>query len=312
MPATKVSEFVYGRLQSPDLDQAETFLSEFGMVRAARTMTALYMRGTDPAHHIHITELGEPRFLGLGFAVSDPDDLKRLAQLPGVSGIESIDEPGGGRRVRLTDPDGHRVEIVHGIEAVKALDVPRQAVNSGAHRPRNGEFQRPPRGPSHVKRLGHGVMMTTDLRRKVAWYRDTLGFLASDDVYAGTPDNLIGSFNRLDRGESFVDHHVFFCIQGKKAGLNHLAFEVQDVDDVMIGHNHLRQKGYAHVWGVGRHELGSHIYDYWQDPWGRVHEHWTDTDTLNAHALPGQHGTDALNGPWGEPIPPSFVEHASV
>ena len=41
MPATKVSEFVYGRLQSPDLDQAETFLSEFGMVRAARTMTAL-------------------------------------------------------------------------------------------------------------------------------------------------------------------------------------------------------------------------------------------------------------------------------
>jgi catechol 2,3-dioxygenase-like lactoylglutathione lyase family enzyme len=191
MPATKVSEFVYGRLQSPDLDQAETFLSEFGMVRAARTMTALYMRGTDPAHHIHITELGEPRFLGLGFAVSDPDDLKRLAQLPGVSGIESIDEPGGGRRVRLTDPDGHRVEIVHGIQAVKALDVPRQAVNSGAHRPRNGEFQRPPRGPSHVKRLGHGVMMTTDSRRKVAWYRDTLGFLASDDVYAGTPDNLI-------------------------------------------------------------------------------------------------------------------------
>jgi catechol 2,3-dioxygenase-like lactoylglutathione lyase family enzyme len=214
--------------------------------------------------------------------------------------------------VRLTDPDGHRVEIVHGIEAVKALDVPRQAVNSGAHRPRNGEFQRPPRGPSHVKRLGHGVMMTTDLRRKVAWYRDTLGFLASDDVYAGTPDNLIGSFNRLDRGETFVDHHVFFCIQGKKTGLNHLAFEVQDVDDVMIGHNHLKQKGYTHVWGVGRHELGSHIYDYWQDPWGRVHEHWTDTDTLNAHALPGLHGTDALNGPWGEPIPPSFVEHASV
>ena len=95
MPATKVSEFVYGRLQSPDLDQAETFLSEFGMVRAARTMTALYMRGTDPAHHIHITELGEPRFLGLGFAVSDPDDLKRLAQLPGVSGIESIDDLAG-------------------------------------------------------------------------------------------------------------------------------------------------------------------------------------------------------------------------
>ena len=97
MPATKVSEFLYGRLRSPDLQEAETFLSEFGMVRVARTRTALYMRGTDPAQYIHVTELGEPRFLGLGFAVTDLDDLKRLAKLPGASGIESIDEPGGGK-----------------------------------------------------------------------------------------------------------------------------------------------------------------------------------------------------------------------
>src|SRR5258707_5348208 len=98
MPAVKVSEFVYGRLQSPNLDQAETFLTAFGMVRAARTNTALYMRGTDPVHHLHVTELGEPRFLGLGFAVSDPDELKCIARLSGASGIESIDEPGGGKR----------------------------------------------------------------------------------------------------------------------------------------------------------------------------------------------------------------------
>lgn len=91
MPAIKVSEFVYGRLQSPDLDGAEAFLTEFGMERAERTKTALYMRGTDPVHHLHVTERGEPRFLGLGFAVADPDDLKRISRLPGASGIESID-----------------------------------------------------------------------------------------------------------------------------------------------------------------------------------------------------------------------------
>ena len=37
------------------------------MVRAARTGDALYMRGTDPAHHVHVTHLGEPAFLGLAF-----------------------------------------------------------------------------------------------------------------------------------------------------------------------------------------------------------------------------------------------------
>jgi catechol 2,3-dioxygenase-like lactoylglutathione lyase family enzyme len=312
MPTIKVSEFAYGRLQSPDLDRAEAFLTEFGMRRAARTKTALYMRGSDAAHHIHVTELGEPRFLSLAFAVADPDDLRRAATLAGASGIESIDEPGGGRRVRLKDPDGHGVEVVYGIETVPALPVARQPLNLGSNRLRNGEFQRPPRGASQVKHIGHGVLMTTDLPRMVAWYRDTLGLLVSDEVYAGSPDNLVGSFNRLDRGDTYVDHHVFFCVQGKKNGLNHLSFEVQDIDDVMIGHDHLKAKGYAHVWGIGRHQLGSHIFDYWQDPWGRVHEHWTDTDTLNAHSTPGLFGTDDLNGPWGDPIPPSFLEHASI
>jgi catechol 2,3-dioxygenase-like lactoylglutathione lyase family enzyme len=104
MPTIKVSEFAYGRLQSPDLDRAEAFLTEFGMRGAARTKTALYMRGSDAAHHVHVTELGEPRFLSLAFAVADPDDLRRVATFAGASGIESIDEPvaagGFGSRTR--------------------------------------------------------------------------------------------------------------------------------------------------------------------------------------------------------------------
>ena len=58
MPTIKVADIAWGRLQSPDLDVAEEFLTDFGMVRAARTGTALYMRGTDPSHHLHVTELG--------------------------------------------------------------------------------------------------------------------------------------------------------------------------------------------------------------------------------------------------------------
>jgi hypothetical protein len=40
------------------------FLTHFGMVKADRTKNALYMRGTDPAHHIHVTENGAPGFTG--------------------------------------------------------------------------------------------------------------------------------------------------------------------------------------------------------------------------------------------------------
>ena len=54
----------------------------------------------------------------------------------------------------------------------------------------------------------------------------------------------------------------------------------------MAGHEHLEKKGYQHMWGIGRHLIGSQLFDYWADPWGRVHEHWADTDVLNAHTPP--------------------------
>jgi hypothetical protein len=66
----------------------------------------------------------------------------------------------------------------------------------------------------------------------VQWFRHALGFIGSDDVYVETEDNLIGSYNRDDRGDAYVDHHVFFCLTHEQAGLNHLSFEVRDVDDV--------------------------------------------------------------------------------
>lgn len=306
MPTIKVTDIAYGRLRAPDLDVMEEFLTDFGMVRAARTRNALYMRGTDPAHHIHVTELGEPAFVGLAWYAASEADLHRLAKLAGASPVEAIDEPGGGKRVRLTEPNGYQIEVVHGIERLAPIPVSRQPLNFGDEPlKRAGVLMRLKRGPAHVKRIGHGVMGSPDLRGTVAWFRDTLGLVCSDDVYAGAKDNIIGSFNRCDRGEEYVDHHVFFCIQHEKKGLNHLSFEVQDVDDVFLGHEHLRQKGkYEHMWGLGRHLLGSQIYDYWADPWGRTHEHWTDTDRINIEAGSNLWSAeDGLVSQWGERPP---------
>ena len=40
MPLIKVTDLAYGRLRAPDLDLAEEFLTQFGMVRAARMLGA--------------------------------------------------------------------------------------------------------------------------------------------------------------------------------------------------------------------------------------------------------------------------------
>lgn len=314
MTGIKVAEIAWGRLKSPDLDRAEEFLTDFGMVRAARTAKALYMRGTDPTHHLHVTELGDPRYVGLAFYAGSEEDLRRAAKLDGASGLEHLDEPGGGQRVRLTDPDGWQIEIVWGQERVAPLALKENPLNLAEERTRRaGTLNRLKRGAAQVMRMGHGVIVTKDIHRQLAWYRDRLGLVKSDEVYRDEPGNLVGSFNRCDRGEAFVDHHVFFCINGGKTGLNHFSYEVRDIDDVMMGHEHLKSKAkYRHMWGIGRHHLGSQVFDYWCDPWGRVHEHWTDSDRVNIHHEPTLvKAGEGTRGPWGEPAPREFQDWAT-
>jgi len=295
MPVIKAADLAYGRLRSPDLDKQEEFLTAFGMVRADRTKNALYMRGTDSPHHIHVTELGEPKYVGIAFHAASPDDLEKLSRSEGASKVEDIDEPGGGKRVRLTDPDGFQVEVVYGMEQLPKIPVKRPPVYTGECTTK-WPIRLTCDGPQFEKTLG--------------WYREMLGLRCSDDVYADKKENIVGSFNRLDRGEDYVDHHAFFCIRSDKAGLNHLSYEAADIDDIMIGHEIMKAKGYEHFWGIGRHSLGSQVFDYWGDPWGRVHEHWADTDVLNANVPPNLIGRHELNGPWGEPIPEKFMHHA--
>ena len=314
MPWIKVTDIAFGRLRVPDLDLMEEFLTRFGLARAARTPTALYMRGTDPVHHIHVTHKGDPKFLGLAYHAPSEEALKQLAKAPGASGVEHLDEPGGGMRVRLTEPNGYQIEVIYGMEQVAPIPVAVQKVNTGDEPLRRaGELMRIPRGSSRVKRPAHGVLMSPKFDETVKWFREHLGFICSDDVYAGQPGNLIGSFNRCDRGDTFVDHHVFFCLRYEKAGLNHLSFEVQDIDDVAIGHDHMKAAGkYEHMWGIGRHVLGSQVYDYWASPWGHVHEHWADSDRLNlangSNLIPAE---EALVSQWGEAPPEKFIHHAS-
>ena len=82
------------------------------MTRSARTVNALYMRGTDPAHHLHITEKGEPKYVGIAYHAPAKTTSSASPKVPGASGIENLDEPGGGKRVRLTEPNGYQIEVV--------------------------------------------------------------------------------------------------------------------------------------------------------------------------------------------------------
>jgi catechol 2,3-dioxygenase-like lactoylglutathione lyase family enzyme len=303
----KVADVAFVRFRAPDLDRMEQFAEDFGLLTAQRDVNVLYSRGSDPEPWIHGVERGEAGFAGVGFDAASAEDLEAAAGLPGASAIQELDGPGGGRRVRFSDPDGYSVEVVHGRAPGEALPVPHaQPYNTGHERRRRNVLQRVERGPARVKRLGHCVLKVSDFRASEAWYKTRFGFLTSDEVYLGERDNVITAFMRCDRGDVAVDHHTFLCVGVGGLGFDHAAFEVEDIDAVMLGHEHLSAAGYDHHAGIGRHVLGSQVFDYWRDPWGHVLEHFTDGDLLDAGVKPSRvEPSVALGTQWGRFGPPA-------
>jgi hypothetical protein len=76
------------------------------------------------------------------------------------------------------------------------------------------------------------------------------------------------------------------------------------MDDLMAGHDHLKAAGHTAEWGVGRHFLGSQVFDYWLDPWGHTLEHWTDGDVFTAEDGSNMATiADLMGVQWGMPMP---------
>jgi catechol 2,3-dioxygenase-like lactoylglutathione lyase family enzyme len=303
----KVEDVAFVRFRAPDLGEMRAFLEDFGLAVVEATDRRLVARGSGPAPFLHLTERGEPGFAALGLRAASLGDLEALAAETGVA-TELFDAPGGGRVLRLDDPDGHRVEVVAGQAPAEPLAVPAgQAWNAWGARQRLRRTKRMPAGPAHVVRLGHVVLNVSNFRASERWYKERFGFITSDEIQL-TPEFSLGAFLRCDRGETPTDHHTLFLAQSPKGpGFNHAAFEVADLDDLMLGHQRLKDAGRHAEWGVGRHILGSQVFDYWRDPWGHTLEHWTDGDLFTA-ADGSNTATlqDLLGVQWGPLAPPTM------
>jgi catechol 2,3-dioxygenase-like lactoylglutathione lyase family enzyme len=176
--------------------------------------------------------------------------------------------------------------------------------NNASARPRLRGAVRLAQGPSHIQRIGHCVLNVSDFRTSEKWYKDRFGFLTSDEIEMA-PGTSIGAFLRCDRGDQPTDHHTVFLAQlPQPTCFLHAAFEVAHLDDLMLGHAHLKSKGRDQAWGVGRHIMGSQVFDYWRDPWGHELEHWTDGDLFTADDPPNKMSfTSLISVQWGTPHP---------
>jgi hypothetical protein len=306
----KASQLAFLRFDKVDLDLAQRFWTDFGLIPVSRTADELVMRGAGCAPAILVARRARrSRFVGSAFVVPPDTDFGRLQRDSGAQPLPANAVPGGGRGVSLFDPDGNEVWLMADWGSVDPLPLrepTQRLMNTLGHLPRVNATVRTDIEPATVGRLGHVVLQTTDFHTMADWYMRHLGVIPTDVQYLADGSPFL-TFFRLDLGATPSDHHTVVIAGGLQARYEHSAWEVLDLDALGQGQQVLRVNGHQHLWGIGRHVLGSQLFDYWKDADQFEFEHYTDGDVFTAahetHYVPFSTGSIWA---WGHDVPASL------
>jgi catechol 2,3-dioxygenase-like lactoylglutathione lyase family enzyme len=279
----------------PNVEDTCRYYAEFGLTRDGATFST-----RDGGEQLVIAESRTRRLIELSIGADDPDDLDRVTDRLARLGIATRRDP-----ATLSATERHS-----GVRTV-IKPLPRISPVLGVVGPHNGpgrserENNRAPavlrEEPSRPRKLGHVVIGTPSAEASQRFFVDGIGFKISDQVRGHA------AFLRCSS-----DHHNLLLQPSPVAFLHHTSWQVDDVDDV--GRNAMRMlEGHPerHVWGLGRHFIGSNFFWYLRDPAGSFSEYYSDMDTItdDERWTPGNWEPSLRSlYAWGPDVPPSMLE----
>ena len=291
-------------LTVPDLEEARTFFTEFGLdVRDANDTLELYTFG-HPHRWAVLRPGGRKKLEYITFGVFK-GDLERFREKFAALGVETIDtpaigEPGG---IWFRNPDGLPMQV---IEAEKCSPDTKAEFLTRSVGP--GECAAIPRSKAprvRPRRLSHFLLFTSDVMRDIAFYERTLGLKLSDrsaDAVA------------FLHGVHGSDHHLLALGGSTGPGMHHSSWDVGSIQEVGVGGAHMASLGYDKGWGVGQHVLGANYFQYVPDPWGSYAEYSCDIDFVPAGFdwPAADHPPEDSMFLWGPPPPENFIANTEL
>jgi hypothetical protein len=329
-----------------DLSKFAKFALDFGLVEAHRSGSTIYFRGYGKDPYVYVAtkaKEGRGKFGGAAFVAASQEEFDKATKISGGVMRDLDGAPGGGKIITFHRPNDTFMHVVFGQEE-RMVDI--DHIPSGTHvsqgpyntpfeKPRLGEyfwryniwkwvfdrfplgkFQRYHEGPALVHKLGHFGYVCKEFDTELEFYTGNFNIVPTDVLYHPKFSNIdVLTFMHLDLGKDWSDHHIFFLQRAppevRKTYIHHSSYEIADFDTQLIGHEWLAKKGWKSVWGVGRHILGSQIFDYWADPSGFKIEHYADGDLVNSDTPTRREEAGAISV-WGPELPKDFGEDGTT
>jgi len=255
---SRVSEIRYVGYTVPDLEAERAFYTDkwkLQEVHDAGGMVYFAAEGHDELYIIRLRQAEQRQLDVISLAADTREDVDALFAKVRDHGCKIIWEPreqdqfGGGYGFRFFSLDGLPYEISAGVERGSAREIaPREAI---------------------PEKISHIVMHSPRHKEEVEFFTDVLGFKVSD---------WLGDFMCFLRCNSA--HHRIAFLPGPPC-LNHVAFDVANVDEMMRGVARLRKKDVDILWGPGRHTAGNNTFSYFATPAGFAVEYTSELEEVD-------------------------------
>lgn len=234
----------------PNAAAAAAFLTDvWGMAAAETRDSDHYLRGSGTFPYLVALHEGAEAFVRTTTFVGDAAELAALTARVAASGLKArptrSSDPGGGEGIIVELPEGELLRFLAGAADVAPIE-----------------------GRDLPVKLTHVVFNAQDAEAAGKAAEEALGFRVSDRTKAMV-------FVRCNES-----HHSTAFARAGVSSLNHIAFEMADVDAVMRGVGRLRDHGLAPAWGPGRHGPGANVFAYFIAPFNAVVEFSTAVEKV--------------------------------
>ena len=255
---SRVSEIRYVGYGVPDLPSERAFYRDvWGLTEVGERdgMIHFAAAGHEELYVVRLRAAADMRIDVIALAAETRADVDALhdkvvaAECRIIFAPKNLDALGGGYGFRFFSPDGLPFEISAEVA----------------------------RGPSRVmarwdgipQKISHIVLHSPDHKAATQFFIDVLGFRLSD---------WLGDFMSFLRCNQW--HHRIAFLPGPPC-LNHVAYDMLTVDDMMCGISRLKEHGTDIRWGPGRHTAGNNTFSYFTTPNGFAVEYTSELEEVD-------------------------------